>query len=831
MNAIKNIKKIKEMKEFKKIEGKKYSLTNSYFKNRKEGYPDTILEIAMYRHQYGELPFECRDESNWLYEAMIEHQKRCGVQNSQYLTPDATAMQLVSLCDNFLPVDNSVLDACCGTGQLTKFLLQNKLNVTGFDNDPDMVEICRLSYPQGTFEQYDFRDNQIRRQYDLVVSNPPHEGKDMEQFFGWLSSALTDDGKAVLLLPKDFMDKQRPKQLAEHLRRFETLHREDMKEAFAHTKCICEACILGLENSWKAQRRLGEKSSPQVQAETVAQAVPPEGEREKAAVNQHQKTQAMETPPQGPGKIEDVPLSSIMLNPLNPRKKINEAYIGELAQSIRQTGLLQAITLRRKGDRLEIVAGECRYRAFLLNGRETIPAVTGDYSDEQVVAMGLTENINRRDLSPLEEAGAFSYFIMTGNYTVEDLSTRFGKGHGYIRGRLALLNLREEFTGLLENEELSLSAGIELARYSPAIQQEVYENHFRHEDASHWGMLKTKELSARLIKLYTMNLSDYGFDKAQCNTCHWNTDTGTLFEEYRGRCTNLSCLRGKQAEHTLETCKQYASEGGIEIIASPEDKLSGDTLQKLEREGITVSTVVAYEAPEFPQKPRRKDFRLESDYDRAMEAYWTQEMGCNDDYDDYEKKVEAGQYKRCLHIGGAHPKVCYVPVVHPGQKETVASLEEQDRLNRRSAAANAAREALALLQSQDMPGSALSVFEDELLFYVMLGSLDVKYYPQFGIKDKTGQPLMDKQKYTLMKSLSPQQKALACRSFLLRHMRAPADAYQSMLLVEFSRQHYPRQTGEIVGRHTEIYNKKYLRIQKQLQALQQRQEVETAPAG
>lgn len=84
------------MNTIQKIEGKKYALNNSYFKNRKPGSPDTIPEIVKYERQFGELPFEYGG-TDWLYEAMTERQKIHGVQNSQYLTPGKTAVQLVEL--------------------------------------------------------------------------------------------------------------------------------------------------------------------------------------------------------------------------------------------------------------------------------------------------------------------------------------------------------------------------------------------------------------------------------------------------------------------------------------------------------------------------------------------------------------------------------------------------------------------------------------------------------------------------------------------------------------------------------------------------------------
>lgn len=228
----------------KKVD-KQYSLHNSYFKNKKHNYPGTVLEIVQYKCMYGELPFSCL-EANWLYQTIIERQKRCGVQNNQYLTPEKTASQIAELTNNFIPKDNLVLDACCGTEQLTKFLLLNKLNVVGFDNDPDMVEICKLVYPQAKFELFDFKEHENLTQFDLIVSNPPHDQKNMIPFFKWLSLSLTDEGKAILLISKGFMSKETPRILKELLSYFEVLHQESMSESFVHTKGEHEICIVAL---------------------------------------------------------------------------------------------------------------------------------------------------------------------------------------------------------------------------------------------------------------------------------------------------------------------------------------------------------------------------------------------------------------------------------------------------------------------------------------------------------------------------------------------------------------------------------------------------------
>lgn len=803
------------MNTIKKIEGKKYALNNSYFKNRKHDYPDTILEIVKYKQQFGELPFDCQD-ANWLYESMIERQKRHGVQNNQYLTPEKTAAQIAELTNNFLPKDNLVLDACCGTGQLTKFLLFNKLNVIGFDDDPDMVEICKLSYPQANFELYDFRDKESGRYYDLIVSNPPHEQKDIISFFGWLSSALSDEGKAVILIPKGYMNKERPRALVEYLKRFDTLHREDILEPFYHTKWICEVCVVGLTAAYKEERSVKRLENSSVQP--VLQKEESNHINEKIMATHDLK------------KIQNVRMDKIEPNPLNPRKKISDSYIRELAGSMKTVGLLQAITLRRKEDKLQIVAGECRYRAFLLNGEETIPAVIGDYTDEEVMVMALAENLNRKDLSPLEEANAFYYFIHNNNYTVEDLTLKFGKGDAYIRGRLKLLCLITEFKEMLDNEELSIGASIELSKYSETVQREVYEEHYKIDDASSWTVLKTKKLAERLVRLYTMNLSDYDFDKTCCKTCNSNTDNGTLFDECKGRCTNLECLRKKQAEHMLNACKLYTQKEEVEIIITPSEKINTDIAQKLEDEGIEVKTVVAFESPKPPQKPKREDFKLECDYNDALEAYKLEDLEFSAEYDEFEKKVESGEYKRCLHIGDNNPKVCYIPVNKSNRDETVDQLQEQDKKNRESTISSITKGSLDILRAKELPSGTFSMFEEEVYLYLMLNNLDKKYFPLFGIMDTKKEDLTDRDKENIIKNITVEQYSFLKRKYIFQNFMSPyvtsmKSSKMQFYITKFAELHFTEEVNSITSKYMDLYAKSKKKIDEKNQKIENKETV------
>lgn len=223
---------------------KKYALGNSYFKNRQAGSPDTIIEIAQYFIDHGELPFEYHGK-NWVYDTVIERQKRKGVNRSQYFTPDATAARMAEIANNF---DSSgmALDACCGTGQISTALLTEGFTVTGFELDIDLVETCRKLYarnPEIQFIQSAFEDFPCSNA-PLIVANPPYEVPTLTAFIVWLYESLCQHGYAVLLVPAGFVDKDRPKAIPEIMSKFTIEHRENMTECFVHTKITAEIIVL-----------------------------------------------------------------------------------------------------------------------------------------------------------------------------------------------------------------------------------------------------------------------------------------------------------------------------------------------------------------------------------------------------------------------------------------------------------------------------------------------------------------------------------------------------------------------------------------------------------
>lgn len=223
---------------------KKFALNNSYFKNRQADDPETPSEVVSYLMEHGELPFRY-DGDNWAYDMICERQKRRGVIHGQYLTPDTTARRMAELATRFTDV-RTALDACCGTGQITGALLGRGFEVSAFDIDLEMLAVHKYLYPQVGAVQGSFGDWRGADTHSLIVSNPPYEMDRITVFMDWLACRLEPRGKAVLLVPSGFIDKTRPRKLAQTLSRFCVLHREPMPEPFERTNTRAEILVLEL---------------------------------------------------------------------------------------------------------------------------------------------------------------------------------------------------------------------------------------------------------------------------------------------------------------------------------------------------------------------------------------------------------------------------------------------------------------------------------------------------------------------------------------------------------------------------------------------------------
>lgn len=157
------------------------------------------------------------------------------------------------------------------------------------------------------------------------------------------------------------------------------------------------------------------------------------------------------------GQIQTLPVDHIKPNPRQPRTTFDEQTLKELADSIRDRGVLQPIVVRAtQAGQFEIVAGERRWRAARSAGLATVPAIVREFTDAQAFETALVENLQREDLAPLERAAAYQHYLDTFGGTIEDLATRVSESRANISNYLRLLKLQPEVCYLLGSGELSM---------------------------------------------------------------------------------------------------------------------------------------------------------------------------------------------------------------------------------------------------------------------------------------------------------------------------------------------------------------------------------------
>ena len=154
--------------------------------------------------------------------------------------------------------------------------------------------------------------------------------------------------------------------------------------------------------------------------------------------------------------IEQVPIELIKPNPFQPRKYFDPTALNELSHSIKQHGLTQPILIRKIDTHFELIVGERRLEACKLNHFSTVPAIVKNITDKESCEIALVENIQRRDLSSIEEALAYQQLIQTFGYTQQTLSTVIGKSRPHIANLLRLLTLPEWVQSALEKGTVSV---------------------------------------------------------------------------------------------------------------------------------------------------------------------------------------------------------------------------------------------------------------------------------------------------------------------------------------------------------------------------------------
>lgn len=286
-------------------------------------------------------------------------------------------------------------------------------------------------------------------------------------------------------------------------------------------------------------------------------------------------------------EVRQLPLTSVFPSPMNPRKTFDEDALNELADNIGKQGLLQPITVRPvkhpsdeyndRPEKYEIVCGERRYRAFCklseqwsqmdaiapggmtFNRFSEISAIVREMTDDEAFDAMITENLQRKDVDPMEEAFAFDQLIKKGD-SAEEIALRFGKSVRFVIDRVKLNTLIPELKKAVGDGEMPLSAAMIIAKLPEESQTRyfnIYENNYQgFSKHSAVSFVNNLFMSVANSPWYKKDDADFsGGCGVSCSECKFNTaNQGCLFYEMKsdnGRCTNRESFKAKTITYIL----------------------------------------------------------------------------------------------------------------------------------------------------------------------------------------------------------------------------------------------------------------------------------------
>jgi ParB family chromosome partitioning protein len=351
-----------------------------------------------------------------------------------------------------------------------------------------------------------------------------------------------------------------------------------------------------------------------------------------------------------------------------PRKFFDETAMQELTASVLEKGIIQPIMVRLQPNGISstymLVCGERRLRAAtevfeIDHKRNTIPAVIAELTDDEALEMQIIENLQRKDVHPLEEAVAFDSMLQHG-MDVKTIADKVGKSDYFIRQRIKLCNLTEDWQKAFFANRLSITDALKITLYSATIQDEILDK--QAED-------KNIKIELYDLKKYSGHLKNaiFKLDDAEllpsvgsCINCQYNSATAMLFPDAAENpvCSNLSCFTNKcdlQFTKSFDLALQDPAMIFVEEAYRGDD--NRDIKNKISSAGFTIyksSDVFEYKHA-LPDKPDFEDDWLndhDDDANGCIEAFDNEMQEYLKDITDVEKEKESGKYKPAFYING-----------------------------------------------------------------------------------------------------------------------------------------------------------------------------------
>lgn len=381
-------------------------------------------------------------------------------------------------------------------------------------------------------------------------------------------------------------------------------------------------------------------------------------------------------------EIIQIPLNLVIPSPMNPRKTFDEGELKELADNIEKQGLLQPITVRPvrhpnneygdRPDKYEIVCGERRFRAMSLlfdrwnvldlvapegysyNRFTKIPAIVREMSDEEAFDAMITENLQRKDVDPIEEAFAFGQLVKTGK-TIEEIAARFGKSIRFVQDRIKLNSLIPEFMIAVKDGKMAITAAMIICKLDEDMQKRFLTS-YKYQGYTKFTALVFCQNVFRDLERVPWSNKYTGGCGITCEQCEFNTSNhGCLFWEMKstgkGRCSNQERFIGKSIAYVLDKIKKHKKElvaAGQPLECGKMVVIESDGTFNADRKQLNDKVYGAIRAEGVEVVKYDSVFESRCFYDKTDERL--------------QKKLELNQVYKCLRVipyGNIAPEIEY----------------------------------------------------------------------------------------------------------------------------------------------------------------------------
>lgn len=383
-------------------------------------------------------------------------------------------------------------------------------------------------------------------------------------------------------------------------------------------------------------------------------------------------------------ELLSIPVAQLQLAADNPRKTFDDASIAELAQSIKTQGLLQPVLVRlltpakgKKAATYEVVCGARRTKAAQVAGLPELLCNVAELTDDQAFEAAVTENLQREDVKPMEEARAFAALIERG-YTLQQLGDRFGKSHVHIWNRVQLAKATPELQEAIESGKIPLTYARELAKFPEHVQIEQAAR----ESLGNW---RSPAFYAESLLDNGENLKDAPFDieKAGCASCEFNARVRKISDA--NICLNAEKYKDKVRALILEKIHPDRKNGAyIPVSPNYSHREAEAEWAGLLPDGVKIQETgynKAFDIIESPDKPEleeidREDYDSEHDYQIAMQdardEYEEALLNYRDEYAAFSKKVDANPLRAIIVYGPRMGEMVWLEV-NPGHEASVTT--------------------------------------------------------------------------------------------------------------------------------------------------------------